>query len=162
VSIGTQSPDIARGVDDAYEHREEGVDDALNRQGAGDQGLMSGYACQETDELRPLPITLAHRPARRLTRVRKDGTVPYLRPDGKTQVTVEYEGDRPVRLDTVVVSTRHAPGVGLKETPAPDIEREVGDRPGGRAEGDRPALIGKARLPKDINQRREFPCRRSA
>ncbi|MEV4101420.1 methionine adenosyltransferase [Nonomuraea sp. NPDC049649] len=125
VSIGTQSPDIARGVDDAYEHREEGVDDALNRQGAGDQGLMFGYACQETDELMPLPITLAHRLARRLTRVRKDGTVPYLRPDGKTQVTVEYEGDRPVRLDTVVVSTQHAPGVDLKETLAPDIEREV-------------------------------------
>ncbi|MFI6924605.1 methionine adenosyltransferase [Nonomuraea spiralis] len=125
VSIGTQSPDIALGVDDAYEHR--GADDAdeLDRQGAGDQGLMFGYACEETPELMPLPIMLAHRLARRLAEVRRAGTVPYLRPDGKTQVTVEYEGDRPVRLDTVVVSTQHAAHVALEELLTPDITREV-------------------------------------
>ncbi|MFD1120856.1 methionine adenosyltransferase, partial [Sphaerisporangium aureirubrum] len=127
VSIGAQSPDIAQGVDDAYEHREgEGVDE-LDRQGAGDQGLMFGYACRETPELMPLPIQLAHRMSRRLSEVRKNGTVPYLRPDGKTQVTVEYDGDRPVRLDTVVVSTQHAPEIDLKEMLAPDIKEHVVD-----------------------------------
>ncbi|MCF6476636.1 methionine adenosyltransferase [Nonomuraea sp. MG754425] len=125
VSIGTQSPDIAQGVDDAYEHRVEGVGDELDRQGAGDQGLMFGYACTETPELMPLPITLAHRLARRLTEVRRTGVVPYLRPDGKTQVTVEYDGDRPVRLDTVVVSSQHASGVSLRDMLAPDLRREV-------------------------------------
>ncbi|MEU8252635.1 methionine adenosyltransferase, partial [Nonomuraea sp. NPDC048916] len=104
VSIGAQSPDIAQGVDDAYEHRVDGDGDELDRQGAGDQGLMFGYACRETPELMPLPITLAHRLAQRLSEVRKSGLVPYLRPDGKTQVTIEYDGDLPVRLDTVVVS----------------------------------------------------------
>ncbi|HEY7483214.1 MAG TPA: methionine adenosyltransferase [Streptosporangiaceae bacterium] len=127
VSIGAQSPDIAQGVDDAFETREgEGTDD-LDRQGAGDQGLMFGYACRETPELMPLPITLAHRLAERLTAVRKDGTVPYLRPDGKTQVTIEYDGDDAVRLDTVVVSTQHAPDIDLKELLAPDIKEHVVD-----------------------------------
>jgi S-adenosylmethionine synthetase len=127
VSIGAQSPDIAQGVADAYETREgEGVDE-LDRQGAGDQGLMFGYACRETPELMPLPITLAHRLAQRLTAVRKDGTVPYLRPDGKTQVTIEYDGDDAVRLDTVVVSSQHAPDIDLKELLEPDIKEHVVD-----------------------------------
>ncbi|MFF5107797.1 methionine adenosyltransferase [Streptosporangium sp. NPDC000509] len=127
VSIGAQSPDIAQGVDDAYENREGEAGDDLDRQGAGDQGLMFGYACRETPELMPLPILLAHRLAERLSQVRKDGTVPYLRPDGKTQVTVEYEGDTPVRLDTVVVSTQHAAEIDLKEMLAPDIKEHVVD-----------------------------------
>ena len=127
VSIGAQSPDIAQGVADAYETREgEGVDE-LDRQGAGDQGLMFGYACRETPELMPLPITLAHRLAQRFTAVRKDGTVPYLRPDGKTQVTIEYDGDNAVRLDTVVVSSQHAPDIDLKELLTPDIKEHVVD-----------------------------------
>jgi len=127
VSIGAQSPDIAQGVDDAYESREgEGVDD-LDRQGAGDQGLMFGYACRESPELMPLPITLAHRLAGRLSAVRNTGVVPYLRPDGKTQVTIEYEGDRPVRLDTVVVSSQHAPDISLSDLLTPDIQEHVVD-----------------------------------
>jgi S-adenosylmethionine synthetase len=127
VSIGAQSPDIAQGVDDAYESREgEGVDD-LDRQGAGDQGLMFGYACRETPELMPLPITLAHRLAARLSAVRNNGVVPYLRPDGKTQVTIEYDGDRPVRLDTVVVSSQHAPDISLSDLLTPDIKEHVVD-----------------------------------
>nr|WP_203596443.1 methionine adenosyltransferase [Actinomadura bangladeshensis] len=127
VSIGAQSPDIAQGVDDAYETREgEGIDD-LDRQGAGDQGLMFGYATNETPELMPLPITLAHRLAQRLSAVRKSGDVPYLRPDGKTQVTIEYDGDRGVRLDTVVVSSQHAPDIDLKELLAPDVKEHVVD-----------------------------------
>jgi len=127
VSIGTQSPDIAQGVDDAFEYREGDGADELDRQGAGDQGLMFGYACRETPELMPLPITMAHRLARRLAEVRRAGTVPYLRPDGKTQVTVEYAEGRPVRLDTVVVSTQHAQHVNLKELLAPDIRDHVVD-----------------------------------
>jgi S-adenosylmethionine synthetase len=127
VSIGAQSPDIAQGVDDAYESREgEGVDD-LDRQGAGDQGLMFGYACRETPELMPLPITLAHRLAAKLSAVRNNGVVPYLRPDGKTQVTIEYDGDRPVRLDTVVVSSQHAPDISLSDLLTPDIKEHVVD-----------------------------------
>ncbi|HUL25498.1 MAG TPA: methionine adenosyltransferase [Streptosporangiaceae bacterium] len=121
VSIGAQSPDIAQGVVAAYEHREGEGSSELDRQGAGDQGLMFGYACRETPELMPLPIMLAHRLARRLSHVRRNGDVPYLRPDGKTQVTIEYAGDRPVRLDTVVVSAQHAPDIDLKELLAPDI-----------------------------------------
>ncbi len=125
VSIGAQSPDIAQGVDDAYEHREGEAGDELDRQGAGDQGLMFGYACRETPELMPLPIVLAHRMARRLSEARKTGNIPYLRPDGKTQVTIEYDGDRPVRLDTVVVSTQHAPEIDLREMLTPDISEHV-------------------------------------
>ncbi|SDR09774.1 methionine adenosyltransferase [Thermostaphylospora chromogena] len=125
VSIGSQSPDIAQGVDVAYESREGEGTDELDRQGAGDQGLMFGYACRETPELMPLPIMLAHRLARRLTEVRKNGTIPYLRPDGKTQVTLEYDGDVPVRLDTVVVSTQHASEIDLKEMLTPDIREHV-------------------------------------
>jgi S-adenosylmethionine synthetase len=127
VSIGSQSPDIAQGVDAAYEARVEGEADELDRQGAGDQGLMFGYACSDTPELMPLPIALAHRLAERLARVRKDGTVAYLRPDGKTQVTIEYDGDRPVRLDTVVVSSQHASDIDLATLLAPDIKEYVVD-----------------------------------
>jgi S-adenosylmethionine synthetase len=126
VSIGAQSADIAQGVDAAYEARTgESVEDPLDRQGAGDQGLMFGYACDDTPELMPLPIHLAHRLAQQLTAVRKDGAVPYLRPDGKTQVTIEYAGDRAVRLDTVVVSSQHASDIGLESMLQPDIAEQV-------------------------------------
>ncbi|MFE4660997.1 methionine adenosyltransferase [Streptomyces hydrogenans] len=125
VSIGAQSPDIARGVDTAHEARVEGAEDVLAAQGAGDQGLMFGYACDDTAELMPLPIALAHRLSRRLTEVRKDGTVPYLRPDGKTQVTIEYDGDRPVRLDTVVVSSQHAADISVEGLLTPDVREYV-------------------------------------
>ena len=125
VSIGAQSPDIAQGVDSAYEQRVEGDEDELDTQGAGDQGLMFGYATTETPTLMPLPIDLAHRLSRRLTEVRKNGTLPYLRPDGKTQVTIEYSGSRPERLDTVVVSTQHAADIDLDALLAPDIREQV-------------------------------------
>ena len=125
VSIGAQSPDIAQGVLDAFEYREGEGATEFDRQGAGDQGLMFGYACRETPELMPLPIMLAHRLARRLSQVRRSGDVPYLRPDGKTQVTIEYSGDEPVRLDTVVVSAQHAPDIDLKELLAPDVRDHV-------------------------------------
>jgi S-adenosylmethionine synthetase len=125
VSIGSQSPDIAQGVGDAVEHRQGEGTDELDRQGAGDQGLMFGYACKDTPELMPLPITLAHRLARRLAGVRRSGDVPYIRPDGKTQVTIEYAGDQPVRLDTVVVSTQHAPAIDLAGLLTPDIREHV-------------------------------------
>ena len=125
VSLGSQSPDIAQGVDKAYEARVEAGADPLDLQGAGDQGLMFGYACDDTPELMPLPIWLAHRLAQRLTEVRKSGEVPYLRPDGKTQVTIAYDGDRPVKLDTVVVSTQHAGDISLENLLQPDIADQV-------------------------------------
>ena len=114
-SIDSQSPDIALGVNDSYESQ-CGAADALDKIGAGDQGMMFGYACDETPELMPLTISLAHRMAKRLAQVRRDGTLPYLRPDGKTQVTVEFDGqNRPVRIEAVVVSTQHAPEVPLEQ-----------------------------------------------
>ncbi len=125
VSIGAQSADIAQGVDTAYEARVEGSEDAIAAQGAGDQGLMFGYACDDTPELMPLPIWLAHRLSEKLTQVRKNGTVPYLRPDGKTQVTIEYVDGKAVRLDTVVVSSQHAEDIDLETLLKPDIEEHV-------------------------------------
>ena len=126
VSIGSQSSDIAQGVDDAYEERHDHSADPLDRQGAGDQGLMFGYACDDTSQLMPLPITMAHRLAEQLSRVRKDGAIPYLRPDGKTQVTIEYdENNRPQKLDTVVVSTQHASDIDLATLLQPDVEELV-------------------------------------
>jgi len=125
VALGSQSPDIAQGVDTAYEKRVESDEDEIAKQGAGDQGLMFGYACTDTPELMPLPIALAHRLSRRLTNVRKNGQLPYLRPDGKTQVTIEYAGDQAVRLDTVVVSSQHAEGVDLEKLLGVDVREQV-------------------------------------
>ncbi len=125
IGIGAQSPDIAQGVDTAHEARVEGAADPLDSQGAGDQGLMFGYAINATPELMPLPIALAHRLSRRLTEVRKNGVLPYLRPDGKTQVTIAYEDNVPVRLDTVVISTQHAADIDLEKTLDPDIREKV-------------------------------------
>ncbi|WP_299574594.1 methionine adenosyltransferase [uncultured Williamsia sp.] len=127
VAIGAQSPDIAQGVDNAYEARVDGQTDEIDKQGAGDQGLMFGYATNETPEFMPVPIALAHRLSRKLTEVRKNGTLPYLRPDGKTQVTIEYDGDTPVRLDTVVLSTQHAADIDLVNMLTPDIKTHVVD-----------------------------------
>jgi S-adenosylmethionine synthetase len=124
ISIGGQSPDIAQGVDVSHEAR-TGENDELDRQGAGDQGMMFGYACTDTLDLMPLPITLAHRLAQRLARVRREGVLPYLRPDGKTQVTIAYDGDTPVRLDSVVVSSQHAPDVDVDPTIAKDLAEHV-------------------------------------
>ena len=125
VAIGAQSADIAQGVDTAYESRVELSDDEIARQGAGDQGLMFGYANNDTPELLPLPIALAHRLARRLTEVRKSGVLPYLRPDGKTQVTIAYDGTTAVKLDTVVVSSQHAADIDLEAMLTPDIRDQV-------------------------------------
>ncbi len=125
VSIGKQSPDIAQGVDDALEER-TGSQDPLDRQGAGDQGLMFGYACTDTKTLMPLPIYLAHRLAEKLTEVRKNGTIKYLRPDGKTQVTIEYDKEnRPIRLDTIVVSSQHEADINLDKQLSPDVKKCV-------------------------------------
>ena len=125
VAIGAQSPDIAQGVDTAFEARVEGDEDLIAQQGAGDQGLMFGYACNDTPELMPLPIALAHRLAKRLSMVRKTCVLPYLRPDGKTQVTIGYAGDQPVRLDTVVVSTQHAADIDLEQMLGVDVREYV-------------------------------------
>jgi S-adenosylmethionine synthetase len=125
-SIDPQSPDIAQGVDTAYETRTgSSGEDVLNSQGAGDQGMMFGYACDETADLMPLPIWLAHRLSFRLAEVRKSGALPYLRPDGKTQVTFDYEDGRPVRLVTVLISTQHAPGIDSETTIKPDLVEQV-------------------------------------
>jgi S-adenosylmethionine synthetase len=121
ISIGQQSQDIAQGVDDAYEHRVASAVDPLDLQGAGDQGLMFGYACDDTKELMPLPIWLAHALAQQLTKVRKSGELSYLRPDGKTQVTIEYEGDRAISLDTVVISSQHSEDVDVVKKLTPEI-----------------------------------------
>src|SRR4051812_30706280 len=128
VAIGGQSGDIAMGVDTGHEARAESSVDPMDKQGAGDQGLMFGYACDDTPELMPLPVTIAQRLAERLSAVRKDGTMAYLRPDGKTQVTVEYDDeDRAVRVDTVVVSTQHAKDISLDAMLTPDIKNHVVD-----------------------------------
>ena len=125
ISIGQQSQDIAQGVDDAYENRVASSADPLDLQGAGDQGLMFGYACDDTKELMPLPIWLAHELAQQLSEVRKSGALGYLRPDGKTQVTIEYDGDKAVALDTVVISSQHAEEVDVVKKLTPEIIEHV-------------------------------------
>ncbi len=125
LSIGQQSPDIAQGVNSAFEKRVAASGDPLDLQGAGDQGLMFGYACDDTPELMPLPIALAHQLSMQLSKVRKSGELAYLRPDGKTQVTIEYEKDKAVALNTVVISSQHAADIDLDKTLAPDVERLV-------------------------------------
>ena len=127
ISIGQQSQDIAQGINDAFESRVSSSVDPLDLQGAGDQGLMFGYACNETPELMPLPISLSHKFAQQLTKVRKDGTLEYLRPDGKTQVTIEYQGDKPVALNTIVISSQHSPDVDLEKKLAPEVKKFVID-----------------------------------
>ena len=127
ISIGQQSPDIAQGVDDAFEHRVASAVDPLDLQGAGDQGLMFGYACDDTKELMPLPIWLAHELAQQLSKVRKSGALGYLRPDGKTQVTIEYDGDKAIALDTVVISSQHAEEVDVVKQLTPEIIAQVID-----------------------------------
>jgi S-adenosylmethionine synthetase len=126
-SIQEQSADIARGVDDSLEHREGHSSDELDHLGAGDQGMMFGFACRETDELMPFPIAMAHRLAKRLADVRKAGVVPYLRPDGKSQVTVEYEGTSARRVNTVIISAQHREEVDVETLLAPDVRSEVID-----------------------------------
>ena len=125
ISIGQQSPDIAQGVDDAFESRVSSSTDPLDMQGAGDQGLMFGYASNDTPELMPLPISLAHKLAQQLSKVRKDGSLPYLRPDGKTQVTIEYSGDKPVALNTIVISSQHSNDVDLENKLTPEVKNFV-------------------------------------
>jgi S-adenosylmethionine synthetase len=127
ISIGQQSQDIAAGVDDAYEHRVSAAVDPLDLQGAGDQGLMFGYACDDTKELMPLPIWLAHALAQQLTKVRKSGELGYLRPDGKTQVTIEYDGDKAIAIDTVVISSQHSEDVDVIKKLTPDVIKLVID-----------------------------------
>ncbi|MDA8278324.1 MAG: methionine adenosyltransferase [Actinomycetota bacterium] len=125
VSIDEQSPDISAGVTSAFEQRSMHTEDELDTLGAGDQGMMFGFACDETPDYMPLPIWLAHRLSQRLSEVRRAGVLPYLRPDGKTQVTVEYEGNRPIRLDTVLISTQHQPGIDLNTLLLPDLRESV-------------------------------------
>jgi S-adenosylmethionine synthetase len=125
ISIGQQSQDIAQGVNDAFEHRVDSAADPLDLQGAGDQGLMFGYACDDTKELMPLPIYLAHQLAQQLTAVRKSGELSYLRPDGKTQVTIEYNGDKAVAIDTVVISSQHSEDVDVVKKLTPEIIEHV-------------------------------------
>ena len=125
ISIGQQSPDIAQGVNDSFESRVSSSTDPLDIQGAGDQGLMFGYASNDTPELMPLPISLAHKLAQQLAKVRKDGSLPYLRPDGKTQVTIEYSGDKPVALNTIVISSQHSNDVDLEKKLTPEIKNFV-------------------------------------
>ncbi len=132
-TIDEQSPDIAQGVNEGYENREQGGSDAENETGAGDQGMMFGYACNETPELMPMPISLAHKLTKKLTEVRKDGTLDYLRPDGKSQVTVEYDDGKPVRVDTVVISSQHSPEVSLEK-----IRKDITE------------LVIKATIPKNL------------
>ena len=127
ISIGQQSQDIAQGVDDAYENRVSSSVDPLDLQGAGDQGLMFGYACDDTKELMPLPISLAHKLAQQLSAVRKSGELGYLRPDGKTQVTIAYDGDRAIALDTIVISSQHSPDVDVATTLTADVIAKVID-----------------------------------
>ena len=127
ISIGQQSQDIAQGVNDAFESRVSSSSDPLDLQGAGDQGLMFGYASNDTPELMPLPISLAHKLAMQLAKVRKDGTLSYLRPDGKTQVTIEYQGDKAIALNTVVISSQHAPDIDLEKQLAPEVKEFVID-----------------------------------
>ncbi len=125
ISIGQQSQDIAQGVNDAVEHRVDSALDPLDLQGAGDQGLMFGYACDDTKELMPLPIYLAHQLAEQLTAVRKSGALPYLRPDGKTQVTIEYDGDKAIALNTVVISSQHSEDVDVAKKLTPEVIEHV-------------------------------------
>ena len=127
ISIGQQSSDIAQGVNSAFEQRVSASVDPLDLQGAGDQGLMFGYACTDTAELMPLPISLAHQLSMQLSKVRKSGELSYLRPDGKTQVTIEYDGDRAIALNTIVISSQHSADVDLEKTLAPDVQRLVID-----------------------------------
>jgi S-adenosylmethionine synthetase len=138
VSIGQQSQDIAQGVDDAYENRVSSSVDPLDLQGAGDQGLMFGYACDDTKELMPLPIWLAHELAQQLSKVRKNGSLPYLRPDGKTQVTIEYDGDKAIALNTVVISSQHSEDVDVAKKLTPEIIASVID-----------PILAKIDLPRD-------------
>lgn len=125
ISIGQQSSDIAQGVNSAFEKRVSASIDPLDLQGAGDQGLMFGYACKDTPELMPLPIALAHQLSMQLAKVRKSGELAYLRPDGKTQVTIEYEGDRAIALNTIVISSQHSADIDIESVLAPDVERLV-------------------------------------